>query len=437
MGAGMWRGFADGLNAGARLGSAMRESEWQDKQRERQQMEWDRQDKQRASMQQLAYDTKNGTIQDGTDNSFDVAEGKRLGMPVQSTIQRQPLAEADVEKRFGNIALDAGDMTGYRQSLVNQKALEKEAAAKAFGADLQAILKGDQAALGKYAQVLNNSGTLPGMLILDDKDQPRYADPKTGRAMPISYAEIAQNLGAFHAMGQGDWQVGMQLAMQQQNHRETRADAELRNQLAERTTANQELATRQQGEYQKGSLANDAARTAMMDRHYKAVEGIERGKAGAANQMGKFGPARDVIGPDGQPSTIVPVMGRDGSISYQTMPLPDGYRLPKQVDPRLVESRAAALDGRPTGRTINGKPELYTPESAYEAAYRMVVGSDRQAGGAPARAVAGDADAVVNFLRSEADKSAAPKKPQGAMPGRGESTSQAERLRQMYLGGQR
>lgn len=438
MAAGMWRGFADGLMAGARLGGAMREGEWQDKQRARQEQDWARQDQQRASMQQLAFDAKNGTVVDGTDNSFDVAEGKRLGMNVPSTLQRAPMSDVEVEKRMGGISLDAGDMAGYRQSLTNQKALQKEADARAFGADLQAILRGDQAALGKYAQVLNNSGTLPGMLILDDANQPRYADPKTGRAMPISYAEIAQNLGSFHAMGQGDWQAGMQIAMQQQNHRETRADAEMRNQLAERTTANQELATKQQGEYQKGSLANDAARTAEMSRHNRATEGIQgmeaKARAGAANNMGKFGPARDVIGPDGQPTTIVPVMGRDGSISYQAMPLPEGHRLPKQVDPRLVDSMAARMEGMPTGRTVNGKPEVYTPEAAYAAAMSRLQGPSQ---GPAANPVAGDADAVVKFLRGEASKDAAPKGPaKGAIQGR-EPTSSEQRLRQMYLGGSR
>lgn len=430
-------GFAQGLSSGAGLVQQMREGEYREKQREREQQQWDREDANRAAIQQLGVDAREGVIS-GTenDNSFDVAEGKRLGMAVPSTTTytRKQLSDVDLEQRMGDIALQAGDLGGYRQSRTNRKALEQEAADKAFGADLQNIAAGDISTLGKYAKEYNKDTTTPGMVTLI-QGKPHFVNPETGNPEPVSFAQIAQFLGASHAMGRGDWKTGASLLFQQQQYGDQRRDKATELGLQTRQVTNAETQTANNLTLGNERNAIDRLQANNTDRHFRAMEGlegqkigVERSKVGAMNNMGKFGPASIVTDANGNYAREVLVMGRNGEMTSQLIPFPPGWQPPKGMDPQTELKMATDLAANsPPVMDRSGKQRPMTVQEALEQVRSMT-----PRGRTAPNPVARDADVTIQFLRSQAAQQ--PAKPSGAMPGRPEPTTQAQRLRQMTLG---
>ena len=118
-------------------------------------------------------------------------------------------------------------------------------------------------------------------------------------------------------------------------------------------------------EYQRGVLANSTARL-----------GLDRANANRPS----YGQPIQMVGKDGQPALMQPIRGKDGSVKYEQVQLPEGFRFPKQVDPARVEARANALVGTDMPGLVNGKKVKYDANTAYEAAQRQLYGDTGGAG---------------------------------------------------------
>jgi hypothetical protein len=98
------------------------------------------------------------------------------------------------------------------------------------------------------------------------------------------------------------------------------------------------------------------ARSRLENPQYVLIPGPD-GKLKPAVQGMVFNPNK----PSGQQLEIV------------TLPLQSGVVPFSAFDPKRLNEIAEPLIGKPTGRTVNGKPEVYTPETAMAAARQIVI----------------------------------------------------------------
>lgn len=88
------------------------------------------------------------------------------------------------------------------------------------------------------------------------------------------------------------------------------------------------------------------------------------------SQQGRFGPPITGVDAKGNTVMVVPVTTPQG-VTFQEIKLPGGFRLPKQVDPKLIQARADMLVGKPDP---DNKGQKYTDATAWDAAYRTLYG---------------------------------------------------------------
>lgn len=210
-----------------------------------------------------------------------------------------------------------------------------------------------------------------------------YAYVMVGDREPfkLNRAESAQLAGAYELMQQDP--NNYDLAFQTLDH----GTAKMR-----------DLAKAYREEFDKNTAANNAAthmaNTDEIGRtHAQAAlarVGLERDRL----NMGKFGAPMQAVGPNGEPTMMIPVTGPNG-VSFQSAGLPQGYHMPKTVDGAAVQKMADSLVGTPSGELVNGKPVNFTPLTAWDAAQTKLYG--RAPGAQPD--VNGDASAVAQLLK--------------------------------------
>lgn len=348
-----------------------RDNAWRDEQQARTRLGWQREDEARAAQDQLGADIQMGGklvqepgYEDATGGLETAAPGKRVA-----------LKRSEVAGRVGAIALKKGDMQGFL-SAEQQRAQhqEDELIADAMNAD-------PDPALAKYINSNHKSLTI--------------GEPDKQGFRPMSIVK-ADGTALFHNLSAGEQKklAAANALMQTNPTRAMQMMAEVNKDLALVVAQENQLqmgAGKENNDsaFQRGSLANDAARTAEMGRHNRASEGI----AGAAAQRDRMGQPIPMVGPDGQPRWVIPTMGPKG-MQLQPVEAPPGYRMPRQVDPAQRRALAMEMVGTPTGRLgPDGKPEVYTAELAYAAAGRMMGGDD--SGGPGSLNPANDAAAIL------------------------------------------
>lgn len=144
-----------------------------------------------------------------------------------------------------------------------------------------------------------------------------------------------------------------------------------------------------------GKEANDSAyrRGALneTERHHRAAEG----QAAAGLKQSRMGAPVQMLDKDGNAVLGIPVMGRDGRMTFEQVDT-GGLRFPRQtMDPKTALSAAEKMVGTPTGRKINGAPETHTIDSAYAAIMSMDP-SGARTGGAPNPYAVGQGQQGIN-----------------------------------------
>lgn len=126
-------------------------------------------------------------------------------------------------------------------------------------------------------------------------------------------------------------------------------------------------------------------------RHNRATEGIQRDRVGVqqdAARLGRVGQPQLMSDGKGGWQYGVTVQGRDGSVAFNTYPVPAGFspqRPATQITPKDVTEFMTTFGHQPTGRLINGKPEtisMLPPDQVYGMMERMF-GPRAGAQGAP------------------------------------------------------
>jgi hypothetical protein len=96
-------------------------------------------------------------------------------------------------------------------------------------------------------------------------------------------------------------------------------------------------------------------------------------RAAHDSRMGRMGQSVQWTDDKGNVKVSVPVLGTDGKMTWQTSDAPAGFRLQKQMDPKVIEERAAQLVGLPDP---DNQTKKMTPYRAYEVARQQVYGGD-------------------------------------------------------------
>lgn len=357
---GLAEGFASGFGLMTDAKQRKRDNAWRDEQQARTRLGWQREDEARAAQDQLGADIQMGGKLQQEPGYEDATGGLETAVPGK----RVALKRSEIAGRVGAIALKKGDMQGFL-SAEQQRALhqEDELIADAMKAE-------PDPELAKYINSNHKSLTI--------------GEPDKQGFRPMSIVK-ADGTALFHNLSAGEQKklAAANALMQTNPTRALQMMAEVNKDLALVVAQDNHLnvqAAQQDNTmaYHRGSLANQHEQNLAQMQHYRAMEA----HAGAAAQRDKMGQPISMIGPDGQPRTVIPVLGRDGSMKYQDVPFPQGYRMPKQVDPAQHRALAMEMVGTPTGTLgPDGKPQIYTAETAYAAAGRMLYGQDAAGGG--------------------------------------------------------
>jgi hypothetical protein len=109
---------------------------------------------------------------------------------------------------------------------------------------------------------------------------------------------------------------------------------------------------------------------------------LQRRKMDMERSMGAPIQARDRD--SGEAVLVHRILSADGGVEFRQERLPPNLDLPKQqADPRIIQATADSLYGKPTGRTVAGKPEVYNEDTAYAKAYAQYNGSGGARSGMP------------------------------------------------------
>ena len=269
--------FSGSFNAMNNAYHQKEQSDWFKASREHQQQEWARQDAARSQLGALASDVKNGVVVPGTDNSPDIAEDKRLGMPPRdSTIQRQMLKNSDIEGRFADISLGMGDVQGYRSARDKQKGFtEDEMITDAMKAD-------PPPELAKY---INSNHK---QLTVGEPDKKGFRQLSVVRPdgsamfMNLSKADQQKLYAADKLMQQNPTRA---MQMIKEVNGELAASLATDNNMTDKMATNQNAGAYHSGQLdnQSRQLDNQARQIESMDQYHKGMLGVARNRASQEN----------------------------------------------------------------------------------------------------------------------------------------------------------
>lgn len=151
--------------------------------------------------------------------------------------------------------------------------------------------------------------------------------------------------------------------------------------------------------YRRGALANDNERTRMA----RLGLGLQRDAAQRANMQ--LDGAQYVLVPDDKGGLRQAIQGTrfnraTGQLEIVTVPLSTDGAVPMAaLDATRLAKVAETMVGQPTGRMVNGKPEMHTMETAMDAARQQVI-----RGYMPGKAAGSGIDLDAVRRAKEADK---------------------------------
>ena len=277
--------------------------------------------------------------------------------PTQAAQEWRPASEREMTRLALGLAAARGDATGVSGAQDRMRKFDIEdvdaKVAKAPMAELEKLLPQLNTNQSQYPMLYTGKGKNGYSFLTTDPDG------SPGKAITMTEAQVRQ-LARSHFLAQAGFGTES---------------------LASLSAAHKEIGEHVARWNDVTAKANTANNTAA---HYSNTDDYRRQALGAQNarlNMDRMGAPIQMIDAKGNAVVGIPVMGRNG-MEFRQMDT-GGLRFPKQVDPAAVERRAAAMIGQPTGRLVNGKPELFTPESAYPVAQRQLMSQGDPDGGLP------------------------------------------------------
>lgn len=319
-----------------------------------------------------------------------------VGMDAPASMPVGGGVKMDLEQ-VNDAALRAGKITPQEWQ-VGRERVRLEKYNKALGAKVQQLSQLDDAgmaALTKKFSMDDNSFGQAHWVAGGAPGKPGDPNPKTGKGgyayvmvgdrepFKLNRVETAQLAAAYELMNESPDNYDLAFKT-----------------IDTGSTKMRELGKAFREEFHKTTAANNAAtHMANQDEAARSNANTNSARLGLDRQrleMGKFGAPMQTVGPNGEPTMMVPVTGPNG-VSFQAAGLPQGYHLPRSVDPATMDKMAQNMVGQPSGEMVNGKPVPHTYESAYNVARQMLTGGKGQGG----PDVAGDAAAVMKRLNPQ------------------------------------
>lgn len=277
--------------------------------------------------------------------------------PAQASQEWRPASEREMTRLALGLAAARGDAAGVSGAQDRMRKFDIEdvdaKVAKAPMAELEKLLPQLNTNQSQYPMLYTGKGKNGYSFLTTDPDG------TPGKALTMTEAQVRQ-LARSHFLAQAGFGTES---------------------LASLSAANKEIGEHVARWNDVTAKANTVNNTAA---YYSNTDDYRRGMLGATSarlNMDKMGTPVQMLDAQGNAVVGIPVMGRNG-MEFRRMET-GGLRFPKQVDPAAVEKRAAALIGTPTGGLVNGKPEVFTPESAYPVAQRQLMNQGEPDAGLP------------------------------------------------------